>query len=276
MAQITMIELLFLGAGFVSTMLIVKCKDKLLVDHQIVIIAVNMLLSGVVITVSGLAAIVGALNIFAGSLLYAFAYKYSLFDGLVSLARTIQALTQESHHKPARSIPRSGRVKAFLLVMQILVILSIPSCALRMSMRMDLFGYESVVVSSDGPRIAGASTVNKITSPPWAVGALLCVTDIFDGTGYRSCFFRENGRYGKATEKYYSEHYPREACRAEGDAGCKRSISYVLDRDFDDYVVGLNRAGLRENFEQSIDMALFALALSSPVLFVAIRLFISR
>ena len=132
---------------------------------------------------------------------------------------------------------------------------------------MDLFGNESIRVASDGPQIARSNRVKFIKSPNWANGSLLCVKNMFDGTGHESCFFREADRYKQITENYYSEHYPRQNCRAAGDEGCERSVTYVSDVDFRAYISSLNKKGMRDNFEDFIDISLFVFALASPILY---------
>ena len=93
-ANISLFIFLALAAGFVSTLLGIKLKDKSFVDFQLLIVALNALLAFAV-SFHDFASIrwVGPLNVFAGSFLCGVFYKFSLFDKIFSLLKTKNDLT---------------------------------------------------------------------------------------------------------------------------------------------------------------------------------------
>lgn len=162
-----------------------------------------------------------------------------------------------------------------LSILQILAIGSIPACVARTHMRLDLFGYNRVEVQSDGPQIAGSERVEVITSPAWSKGAILCEEERFDGTGFRLCYFKMGNGYKTVSVRYYSKHY-NEKCRDAGQDDCKQVVTTISREKFQEKVSTLDKMGKAENFENNLDINLFAFAFASPIVAALLGLLKSK
>ena len=162
--KLNLFILVGLSFGFICSWLVTSFKDKLNLDFQLLIVALNALLAFAFAFHPFSSRWIGPINIFAGSFLYAVSYKFHLLERLSCFLRKLASHASNQLPRPtsvaryavnyrkinllkikrknrtaARKMRRARSLTYLLIFMQIFTILSIPGCAL-MASRYDFLG----------------------------------------------------------------------------------------------------------------------------------------
>ena len=218
--KLNIFVLVGLSYGFICSWLVLSFRDRLNLDFQLLIVALNALFAFAFAFHPLSSRWIGPINIFAGSFLYAVSYKLRLLERLSSFLikllsyasnqlprlarvaryaanyRRVNLLKIKRENKIASRKMRRARPLTYLLVfMQIFTILSIPGCAL-MASRYDFlgFGIERIYVDkSRYPSVVGDrvfSLEDSIPDSRFPSNPLFCnYYQYFNGRAIISCVY---------------------------------------------------------------------------------------